>query len=343
VPTRVQDITTTTCPICGGRELDSYDSVRDYVEGRIARAIVECTVCGASFVDDRTIWPGLYEAIYEHADVLPGYRRYSQYAEIVESAADPLRRLADLDDVYESLTVLADEPDARTWNVLELGCGLGYTTASLRKAGLDAVGADISATAVAAANERYGPHYRVVDPEAPPAEWIGHFDIVIATEVIEHISDPLQFVHQSVRYLKPGGRLLITTPNKDSARHLSRWHTDAPPVHLFWLGRASLQTLADRAGCTVSFLELAPRPPTASGALGNDHLGEPILSADLTPLHRVPRNARVGAFLRRVPGLYAFASRLVVTGATLRRPSNVADRSGPATLVALLRTSEQAR
>lgn len=41
----------------------------------------------------------------------------------------------------------------------------------------------------------------------------GEFDIVIATEVIEHIENPYKFIRDSVRHLKHGGLLLVSSPN----------------------------------------------------------------------------------------------------------------------------------
>ena len=41
----------------------------------------------------------------------------------------------------------------------------------------------------------------------------GEFDIVIATEVMEHIENPYKFIRDSVRHLKPNGLLLVSSPN----------------------------------------------------------------------------------------------------------------------------------
>lgn len=43
------------------------------------------------------------------------------------------------------------------------------------------------------------------------------FDIVIAAEVIEHLKDPKSFLQTVFKTLKPGGLLILTTPNKDNA------------------------------------------------------------------------------------------------------------------------------
>ena len=47
-------------------------------------------------------------------------------------------------------------------------------------------------------------------------------DALLANQVIEHILDPLKFVRESHRVLKPGGIFVVTTPNVRYAKHLWR-------------------------------------------------------------------------------------------------------------------------
>lgn len=327
------------CAVCGadGASVRAEGAVPDYVQGRPSRTILRCERCDSCYAEDRTVMPGLYEAIYTHASVLPGYRRYTQFAQIVDGHPEPLAALAQLDEVYEALDrFFADRTSAAT-RVLELGCGLGYTTAALRRAGIQARGADVSDAAVRAATARYGAHFELVRPDESRADWTGGFDVVVATEVLEHVEDPEAFLRLAATYLTDGGTMVVTTPRRPE--HCTvLWNTDAPPVHLFWFSARGLAALAKRCGFEAEFLELEPRPSTVSSLLGNDHRGEALLDASLQPLHRVPLSARVGALLRRAPGAYTLAGRL--GAAAIRRRG---DRSAPdapptsAILVGLLR------
>lgn len=60
------------------------------------------------------------------------------------------------------------------------------------------------------------------------------YDALTATEIIEHLEDPRQFLRQCFACLKPGGKLLLSTPNLETALNkaiyvtsgTARWYTD---------------------------------------------------------------------------------------------------------------------
>src|ERR1019366_4929606 len=98
--------------------------------------------------------------------------------------------------------------------VLDIACGEGYGAAALQKAGAARVtGVDISEAACFHARSKYG-----IDAKLGAAEKIplgeGSVDVVVSFETIEHIPNPDRFLDECVRVLVPGGRLIISTPNK---------------------------------------------------------------------------------------------------------------------------------
>jgi 2-polyprenyl-3-methyl-5-hydroxy-6-metoxy-1,4-benzoquinol methylase len=116
---------------------------------------------------------------------------------------------------------LDPERDLSGKRVLEIGCGRGDFTCWLARQSYrpaEIVAADFAATAVvkgrsyAASQGLSGITWEVADIQA-----IKHvdesFDTVISCETIEHVPDPKQAVRELARVLKPGGRLILTTPN----------------------------------------------------------------------------------------------------------------------------------
>ena len=77
--------------------------------------------------------------------------------------------------------------------------------------------------------------------------------------MMKHLTDPLSYLQAMARLLKPGGRLLMTTPNSRgfSGRLLGpRWRVFAGE-HLSYFDQPSLTHLLDRAGFSVDKLEMA--------------------------------------------------------------------------------------
>lgn len=104
-----------------------------------------------------------------------------------------------------------------TPSICDLGCGAGWSTNILGTFG-KTTGVDLSDTTHAA---RKYPQCEFVS--ANILEWEGPrgtFDFVVSLEVIEHIERPLQAKYLAVahRLLKPGGHLILTTPNAATMR-----------------------------------------------------------------------------------------------------------------------------
>ena len=106
-------------------------------------------------------------------------------------------------------------PYARNKDVLDIACGEGYGTAALLAGGArSVVGIDIDAEAVEHARRKYNLQTRVGSAEEIPAA-DDEFDVVVSFETIEHVANPERFLDECVRVCRPGGQLVISTPNKN--------------------------------------------------------------------------------------------------------------------------------
>jgi 2-polyprenyl-3-methyl-5-hydroxy-6-metoxy-1,4-benzoquinol methylase len=106
----------------------------------------------------------------------------------------------------------------RGGRVLDVGCSPGHLAMALVKAGFEVQGIDLNAVWLAKYAPGWAERLRIThtnieqDPFPFPSE---SFDLVIFTEVLEHIAvtDPCVILQEIRRVLRPGGRMLLSTPN----------------------------------------------------------------------------------------------------------------------------------
>jgi ubiquinone/menaquinone biosynthesis C-methylase UbiE len=100
--------------------------------------------------------------------------------------------------------------------VLDVGCGNGYGTALMAQDALAITGADYDQATVDANTARYKsvPNITFVQAKVPPLPMGENgVDAITSFQFIEHLEDRPAFLREAYRVLKPGGVLLLTTPN----------------------------------------------------------------------------------------------------------------------------------
>ena len=136
--------------------------------------------------------------------------------------------------------------------VLDVGCGEGRFTAALADAGAQAVGVDVAEEPLRRARAaRPDLDLRRVPPEGPWPLQDASFDVVWAGETIEHVADTAAWLSEARRVLRPGGRLLLSTPAHGPlmllrlalSRRAFAAHFDPRSDHLRFYSRASLTEL----------------------------------------------------------------------------------------------------
>jgi SAM-dependent methyltransferase len=135
--------------------------------------------------------------------------------------------------------------------VLDAGCATGALLEKLRDRGWDVCGVEISPSAGYARVERR------LDVRSLPLEEnhfpADSFDVLLASHLIEHLNAPGDFVRETYRILKKGGRLFVTTPNIGGfqARLFGgRWRS-AIFDHLYLFSKKTLSQLLSAAGFTI--------------------------------------------------------------------------------------------
>jgi 2-polyprenyl-3-methyl-5-hydroxy-6-metoxy-1,4-benzoquinol methylase len=133
--------------------------------------------------------------------------------------------------------------------ILDVGCGSGELLARMQAFGWRTEGIDVDPAAVAVARGRglsvhTGSLHERNFPDAG-------FDAVVMSHVIEHVHQPRELLAEVRRIVKPGGRMVIATPNASSLGHRmmrAAWPFLDPPRHLQIFTPPALEATVRAAG-----------------------------------------------------------------------------------------------
>lgn len=195
----------------------------------------------------RAIKRGIPSAVFGYGDAVSD--RTERLFGRVLSLLGPLRELA-----RRNLMAL---PAERRGSVLDVGCGSGLFLRHMRSLGWQVSGVDFDPKAAEVARKALpGCEIRSGGVEALDFE-PETFDAVTLSHVIEHLTDPLETLRACHRVLRPGGWLVVATPNSASlgrrrfGRHWLHWD---PPRHIQVFNPGTLSRLAREAGFAVRSL-----------------------------------------------------------------------------------------
>ena len=228
------DGTPVACAICGATATEPLYVKYGYAIGR-------CTQCGLIYANPRapeaTIL-GRYSSDYFWKEYLPSLG-------VTDGSFD----LTEFDARHAStLQMLAAHAPGR--RLLEVGCGAGFFLKAAERAGWVVEGIELSTEASRFAVERLELPIRRERAEDAPIE-PGSFHAAAMFDVIEHLFDPRAVLTAIARALMPGGTLVISTPNIDSAsRYLLGidWAVLSPLEHVYYFSEDSLRRLLEATG-----------------------------------------------------------------------------------------------
>jgi 2-polyprenyl-3-methyl-5-hydroxy-6-metoxy-1,4-benzoquinol methylase len=128
-----------------------------------------------------------------------------------------------------------------------------FLHADLRRRAETVVGLDLIEAEVKRMQEA-GYDVRVSNAES--FEMDRRIDVITAGELIEHLSNPGEFLDRCHEHLTEDGKLILTTPNPRRL-HMIRWYamgqeTQANPEHTMWFDHYVIQELATRHGFRIA-------------------------------------------------------------------------------------------
>lgn len=258
------------CPICQSQTLYEY-SGRDLMYDLHERYdYFLCPSCDCVFQNPM---PEMAEIATFYPDTYMVYDQESRVREI-----SPLRRAllartrgyihlhpALLYRLTAAIVAPFTELSTPSWEgggrVLDVGCGNGRFLTTMRTLGWKVQGVEFSEAGVIAArmsglSVHHGDLASAAFPDAS-------FDLVTARHVIEHIPDPQAFMAELVRVLRPGGRVVIETPNSAALGRQwfnTHWYANDVPRHLFLFSPSNLERLGKDNGLRKQGLLLETTP-----------------------------------------------------------------------------------
>lgn len=228
-------ITLPCCPVC-----DGTSSRPRYF--KFGLPLVECLGCGLVYANPRLtpeeIWKR-YSPDYFWNEYLPAL-----------GVKDGHVDLEYFDGRHSAMLQLIARQRPNCGRMVEVGAGGGFFLKAAERAGWTVAGIEISSEGVEFATSRLALDVRRESAEelnCPAAS----FDVAVMFDVIEHLLDPVAALQRVRRALRPGGLLVMSTPNLDAVTRLalgSDWAVLSPAEHLYNFSEKTLGLLLRRAG-----------------------------------------------------------------------------------------------
>lgn len=215
---------TAACSLCSSDDTVSLGDVGRY-------PLLQCRSCGLQF-----LWPppGSLELERIYSDY---YRSWNLEACAVDVSC--MKRCTF--EGYLRKVV----PLVPSGKLLDVGCATGELLEVARDIGYDVFGVEISPPGIERCRERFGAE-RISSKQLERSDFpAGFFDIVTLSDVMEHLPDPHGFLDIAAYLLRPGGILLIVTPDTSSwSRSFMgmKW-PHYKEEHLYYYNRATITRL----------------------------------------------------------------------------------------------------
>lgn len=162
--------------------------------------------------------------------------------------------------------------ESRVRDVLDLGCGNGACSASLKANGFDVTGCDVSSSGIALARHAH-PDIKFVEYDVSnnlPVWCRSNFDAVVSFEVVEHLLQPRHLVNGAFNALRPGGVFILSTPYHGYWKNLAlaltngfdrHWHPLRDFGHVKFFSKSTLLAMIEECGFHANEFHCVGRVP----------------------------------------------------------------------------------
>lgn len=272
--------------------------------------ILRCKSCGLLSLD----FHGNYNS-FLHSYYQKGYftgdkkvRAYANYAEdkpnIVKNARNILKKIK------------KTKPEAG--KLLDVGCAMGFFMEEAEKQGFETYGIEVSTYAASFSQKRFKDKIFIGAIE----EFSGKrdslfkfkgvfFDVIILSDLIEHVKDPISVLKDLKKVLKKDGIIVLQTGDTDStwaAITGKNWHFYAPPQHLYFFSKKTLTEILEKAGFKVFKIEKEGKYVSLRYILHmTQYMNIPLLGDFLSQAIRNTALSRITVLIKLFDNMVVFA------------------------------------
>ncbi len=277
-----------TCPIC---KSDSYKHL--FEKERFA--IVKCKNCGFVLVNPQ-LSPDSLSKSYNNNEISPK----DYYKSTIKEDKHTFNERLELIEKYK-----------KVGRLLDVGCNIGTLLGVANKRGWDCIGIDINRSTLETCRAK---GYNVV--EGPLEENTfknSKFDVVIMSDLIEHLPYPNDTLSIVRKVMAPGGLLFIATPDVDSLfPRISgpKWIEYKPKEHLWYFSRKTIRILLSQNGFKVIKIKTAGRYRSLSILVKRISIYFPFLGCITKALAKWKVLNKVYVFLNLRDNLIIMAARV---------------------------------
>jgi 2-polyprenyl-3-methyl-5-hydroxy-6-metoxy-1,4-benzoquinol methylase len=162
--------------------------------------------------------------------------------------------------------------------VLDLGCGNGACSATLKSKGFEVTGCDVSSSGIALARRAH-PDIEFFEQDVShplPSKCIGHYEAVVSFEVVEHLLQPRHLAQRAFDALRPGGIFVVSTPFHGYWKNLAlalangfdkHWHPLRDFGHVKFFSKKTLSMLLQESGFSIKHSHRVGRIPALARSL----------------------------------------------------------------------------
>lgn len=215
------------CPVCNGKDRSLYIKHRNY-------QLLKCKNCNLVYQSPRKKEVLLNE---QYVDNVSSRSDYYDSTFIVDKITFKKR-------LTKTIRLLNIDPVGK--KVLDIGCNIGSFLSAAKELGFEPVGIEPNPYAAKKCEERGFQVFNSFFSKKALEGKENYFDLIHLGDITEHVTTPLELIVTVKEFTKPGGCILISTPNIKSI--LARVFQIKPNEHILYFDDDSLNYLIEHAG-----------------------------------------------------------------------------------------------